>query len=82
MRILLHIFFQVDKIFNSIAGLGEEVKDDFVVRKIFRSLPSRFNPKVSTLEELTKLDKMIVDMTHGTLLVYEQRIEDKSRVKK
>lgn len=50
--------------------------------KILRSLPSRFNPKVSTLEELSYMDKLSMDMLHGTLTAYELRTTKyKSRIK-
>jgi hypothetical protein len=31
-------------------GLGEKIEDAFLVQKILRSLPDRFNPKVSAIE--------------------------------
>jgi hypothetical protein len=36
---------------NAIIGLGEEIEESIIVQKILRSLPMRFNPKISTLEE-------------------------------
>ena len=67
---------------NIIRGLGEEVEETIVVRKILRTLPKRFNPKISALEERTDLDTMTVDQLHGTLVAYEMRIEDEDTSRK
>jgi hypothetical protein len=42
---------QVDKIVKNIKVLGVEVDEYVVVQKVLRSLPMRFDPKISTLEE-------------------------------
>jgi uncharacterized lipoprotein YehR (DUF1307 family) len=44
-------FLQVDEIVNTIKGLGEEIKGSMIVQKVLRSLPMRFDPNISTLEE-------------------------------
>jgi hypothetical protein len=43
-------FLRVDEKVNAIIGLGEEIEEFVIVQKILRSLPMRFNPKISTLE--------------------------------
>ena len=43
---LLH----VEKVVNAIKGLGGKLKEK-VVSKVLRTLPMRYDPKVSTLEE-------------------------------
>jgi len=63
MRIIASYFLQVDKIVNSILGPSEEVRD-VVVQKIIRSLPLRFNPKVSTLKNISDMDKLNMDVLH------------------
>jgi len=45
-------FQRVDEIVNSIRALGEELKDKIIVQKALRSLPIRYDAKVSTLEDL------------------------------
>jgi len=83
MRTSFHILFRVDNIINAIVDLDEEVKDNFVVWIFLRSPPSRYNPKVSTLEELSKVDTIFVDKFHVTLSTYDLRIkENKLGVKK
>ena len=52
---------RVEKVVNTMRGLGEEVKEIVVVQKISRSLPSRFNPKVSAVEDRDTLDQLKLD---------------------
>ena len=73
---------RVDQLVNTIRGLGEEVEETIVFRKILRTIPKRFNPNISTLEERTDLDTMTVDQLHGTLVAYEMRIEDEDTSRK
>ena len=42
---------RVDEVVNAIRGLGEKLKEKEVVSKVLRTLPMRYDPKVSTLEE-------------------------------
>jgi hypothetical protein len=49
-------FLRVDETVNAIIGLGEEIEESVIVQKILRSLPMRFNPNISTLEERLDMD--------------------------
>jgi hypothetical protein len=40
-------FLRVDETVNAIIGLGEEIKESVIVQKVLRSLPMRFDPKIS-----------------------------------
>jgi hypothetical protein len=42
-------FLRVDEIVNEIIGLGEEIKESVIVQNVLRSLPMRFDTKISTL---------------------------------
>jgi hypothetical protein len=66
---LLH----VDEIVNTIKGLGETIDEKFVVQKVLRTLPSRFDPKISSIEEMKDLDSLTMDELHGILTAYEMR---------
>ena len=44
-------FLRVAEIVNNMKALGETIKEVVIVQKILRSLPSRFNPKVSAIKE-------------------------------
>jgi hypothetical protein len=44
-----------------------------IVQKVLRSLPMRFDPKISTLEERVDLAILSMDELHGILVAYEMR---------
>jgi hypothetical protein len=56
-------------------GIGEQVENTTLIQKILRSLPMRFDSKVSTLEERKDLDNLSMDELHGILTSYEMRKE-------
>jgi len=60
-------FQRVDETTNTLEGLGELVETKIVVRKILRTLPTRFNPKVSILEDRSNLTNVSIDELHGIL---------------
>jgi hypothetical protein len=71
-------FLRVDEIVNAIIGLGEEIEESVIVQKILGSLPMRFNPNISTLEERSDLDSISMDKLHGIFTVYEIRTEEEN----
>ena len=64
----------VDKVVNTIKGLGLEFDDSVVVQKVLRSLPMIFDPKISSLEEIVDLGTLSMDKIHGIFIAYEMRI--------
>jgi hypothetical protein len=68
-------FLQVDETMNAIIGLGEEIKESVIVQKVLRSLPMRFNPKISSLEEISYLNTISMDKPHGIFTAYEMIID-------
>ena len=52
----------------------EETKEREVVEKVLRTLPMKYDSKVSTLEERNDIKLMIVDELHGIFTAYEMRI--------
>jgi hypothetical protein len=66
---------QVDKVINTIKGLGVEFYDSMVVQNVLRSLPMRFDSKISSLEEITYLGTLGMGELHGIFTAYEMRIE-------
>ena len=58
-------FLRVDETVNAIMRLGEEIKEFVTVQKALRSLPMRFDPKISALEEREYLDSISMDELHG-----------------
>ena len=68
-------FLWVDEKVNAIIGLGEEIEESVIVQKVLRSLPMRFNPKISTLEERLDLNSIRMDKLHGIFTTYEMRTD-------
>jgi hypothetical protein len=71
-------FLRVDETMNAIIGLGDEIEESVIVQKILRSLPMRFNPKISSLEERSYLDLIRMDELHGIFIAYEMRTEQEN----
>jgi hypothetical protein len=67
-------FLRVEELVNAMKALGEKIEETFLVQKILRSLPDRFNSKVSAIEELNYLKTLDFDQLLGTLIAYEMRI--------
>ena len=66
-------FLRVDETINAIIGLGEEIKESIIVQKVLRSIPMRFDPKISTLEEKSDLKSTGMDELHGIFIAYEMK---------
>jgi len=65
---------RVNEVINAIKGLGEEIEDSVIVKKVLCSLPQIFDSKVSTIEEAKYLNTFNTDKMHGSLIAYEMRI--------
>jgi hypothetical protein len=46
---------------NSIRATGEELEDKLIVQKILRSLPMRYDAKISSIEYRSDLDTLTID---------------------
>jgi hypothetical protein len=75
---IMAYFLRVDETLNAIIGLREEIKESVIVQKVLRSLPMRFNPKISTLEERSYLNSISMDELHGIFTAYEMRTEQEN----
>jgi hypothetical protein len=71
-------FLRVDEIVNNIKGLGDEMKEHVIVKKVLRSLPMIFDPKISSLEEREDLGTISMDELHGIFIAYEMRTEQEN----
>ena len=60
---------------NFIKGLDATIEEDSIVQKILKTLPPRFNYKVSVLEDRVNLDKLTKYELHGILTSYEMMIK-------
>ena len=62
-------------------GLGETMEARLVVQKILRTLTSKYNPKVSAIEDREKLDDLKTEELQGILTAYEMRIQEPGQSK-
>jgi hypothetical protein len=58
--------------------LGEEIEESVIVQKVLRSLPMRFDPKISTLEERADLNSISIDKLHAIFTTYEMKTEQEN----
>ena len=64
-------YMNILDIANSFDSLGEKYSDENLIRKIFRSLPKRFDMKVTAIEEAQDISNMKVDELIGSLQAFE-----------
>eukprot|EP00253_Pinus_taeda_P029739 PITA_29739 len=64
---------RVAEVVNSLKGLDEKIEENTIVQKVLRSLPDRFDSKISAIEEEKDIDTLKMDELHGILTVYEMR---------
>ncbi|XP_057855475.2 uncharacterized protein LOC131065090 [Cryptomeria japonica] len=74
--------FRVDEATNAMRGLGEKVQGKTIVKNVLRSLPSRFDSKVSAIEEAKELKILTIDELHRSLTAYEMRKQDELPIRK
>ena len=68
-------FLRVNEVVMFSRGLGETLEYSIVVKKVLRSIPDRYDPKVLAIEELRELKTMKMDELQGILTTYEMRKE-------
>jgi hypothetical protein len=79
---IVEYFHRVDEVVNSIRVAREELEDKPILQKILRSLPMRYDAKISLIEYRYDLDTLTVDQLHGIFTSYEMRTgNDKSSKK-
>lgn len=61
---------------NNMKVHGEKIQQSTVVGKILRSLTSKFNYIVCSIEESNDLDTLSIDELHGSLLLHEQMMQE------
>lgn len=65
---------RVNEVINTISVLGEKIEDVVIIKKVLRSLPSRFDYKVSANEDAKDINSFWLDEMHGSLKTYEMGI--------
>ncbi|MCH80649.1 gag-pol polyprotein [Trifolium medium] len=66
---------------NSFESLGEKISDEKLVRKILRSLPKKFDMKVTAIEEAQDISNMKVDELIGSQQTFEVAMNEKPEYK-
>jgi len=74
-------YMNVLDIANSFDSLGEKLSDEKLVRKILRSLPKRFDMKVTTIEEAQDVSNMQVEELIGSLQNFELVVDNRTEKK-
>ena len=63
-------YVKLSDIINFSINLGDKIPESKVVGKILRSLPARFQPKVTAIEEAQDVDNLKLDQLVGNLQTY------------
>ncbi|XP_022883334.1 uncharacterized protein LOC111400128 [Olea europaea var. sylvestris] len=74
-------YAKLNNIVNSSFNLGEKIPESKIVRKVLRSLPERFRPKVTAIEESKDLDEVKIEELVGSLQTYELTITQSKKGK-
>eukprot|EP00253_Pinus_taeda_P034859 PITA_34859 len=74
-------FLRIDEIVNHMKNLGEEIKEITLVEKVLRSSSSKFESKVSTIEEKQNLQSITMSQLHEILTSFEMRKQGPSDMK-
>uniref|UniRef100_A0A5B7B4M6 Retrovirus-related Pol polyprotein from transposon TNT 1-94 n=1 Tax=Davidia involucrata TaxID=16924 RepID=A0A5B7B4M6_DAVIN len=69
---------RVTELVNQMKTYGETLSDQKIVEKILISLPEKFNPIVSIIEETKDISKLSIQELMGSLKSYEQRLTRQS----
>eukprot|EP00253_Pinus_taeda_P010855 PITA_10855 len=70
---IANYFLRIDEIVNCMRNLGEEIKEVVLVEKVLRSLYTKFESKVSAIEEKEDLQKITMTHLHRILTAFEMR---------
>src|SRR6266487_6089845 len=63
---------------NTFDALGEKLSEEKMVRKMLRSLPKKFDMKVTCIEEFRELDTIKLDDLVGSLQTFEMLANERS----
>jgi len=69
-------FARTLRIANKMKAHGENMGQIVIIEKILRSMTSRFDYVVCSVEESNDLDKLTIDELQSSLLVHEQRMNN------
>ena len=76
-----NFFGKLVEIRNSMVCLGKKVSGTKLIKKILRSLPKRFNMKVTAIEESRNLETMKLEDLVGNLQTFEFKLDPPKKAK-
>jgi len=74
-------YLNILDISNAFDSLGEKISNEKLVRKILRSLPKRFDMKVTAVEEAQDISSLKVDELIGSLQNFEITVNSRTEKK-
>ncbi|XVF37301.1 hypothetical protein REPUB_Repub19eG0134400 [Reevesia pubescens] len=76
------MFDRFTNIANKLKQLGKEIPENELVKKLLRSLPKSWKPKVIAIKEAKNLNIISLDEVCGSLLTHEQEMKEDEEEKK
>lgn len=73
-------FSRAMAIVNKMRTYGDKVDDVMLIEKILRSMTSKFNFVVCSIEEANDIDELSIDELQSSLLVHEQKLNQSEHV--
>ena len=74
-------YFKLSDIVNSSFNLGEQISSSKIVQKILKSLPERFQAKITIVEKSKDIDALKVEDLVGSLQTFEANFRQPKNLK-
>lgn len=72
---------KLSNLVNVMRSLGDDIPESKVIKKVLRSIPKSFKPKVTTIEESKNLEVMKLKQLIGSLQTFEVAIKEPTKKK-
>lgn len=68
---------KVQDLVNTLHSHGEQLDDKWIVGKVLRNLPQKFDPLTIAIEEYRDLTQLRLSKLLGSLQTYEHKLQDR-----